>query len=396
LSSSSSPHRARAKLAVVALAPARPAAPAAGAIDILAWGGPSVRRLALGAALLLAVGAGAREARAQDAARSAPGEVVVVPSSCGGGPWSSAAWVELLRVELAGDRIEVRPADSSPLASPAPRVGVEATPCDGAATSALLVYSDGPARRTKTIDLAGIDPVARARALAIAIADLVRSSIVAPSAGSPPAPPAPPAPAQVDVRVRIDDRRPPAQPPPDPPPGAEWFASAETRVFAQAPAGLFGARAGVQVPLAPWLAWTGDAGVLASSARDPLGEIDGTVATLGTALLGTGGDSGVLFGVGPRIEAGLGWFSGHATAPGVTASRSTTPLVFLAMTAVASFPIRGSFSGYLALDAGTSLHGFSAQADDRHVTDLVGPVLSARIGLALGSSARVAREARAP
>jgi hypothetical protein len=222
------------------------------------------------------------------------------------------------------------------------------------------------------------------------MADLVRSALpvvktAAPVA--PVAPAAPAAPAELEVRVLLEPLPAPERQPPHAPVAFLWFASAETRAFFQAPGSLFGARAGVHVALTPWLAWTGDTGILASSAHDALGDIDGTVATAGAGLLGTGGAAGVLFGVGPRLEAGIGWFRGRATAPGVSSSRATAPLAFFAITGLASFPIRSSLSGLIALDAGTTLYGFSALADDRHASDFAGAMLSARIGIALGGPA---------
>jgi len=123
------------------------------------------------------------------------------------------------------------------------------------------------------------------------------------------------------------------------------------------------------------------------SARDPLGEISETVATLGVSVLGNGRTHGVSFGIGPRFQAGLGWFQGHADGPQAGASSATSPLVFFAVSAIASLPIRAPLSGFLSLDAGTSLYGFSARANQRVVSDLGGPMLSVRIGF-LWSSVR--------
>jgi hypothetical protein len=164
-------------------------------------------------------------------------------------------------------------------------------------------------------------------------------------------------------------------------PSLGWFAAVETRAFPQAASGMFGARSGTHFPVASWIEWVADAGILFGSAHDVLGEIDGTVATVGTGLLGVGGTSGLVLGAGPRIEAGVGWFRGHANAPGASASSATTPLALLALSAEASFRVRGSLWGWIGLDAGTSLYGFSPLADDRHVSDFAGPVVSLRIGV---------------
>jgi hypothetical protein len=224
------------------------------------------------------------------------------------------------------------------------------------------------------VSLADIEPVARPRVLAIAMAELVRAGMAAASTAAPVASP------QLDVRIRLE-----STPVPREEHGAlasmGWFAAVETRAFPQASGGMFGARAGTHVPVASWIEWVADAGVLFGSAHDALGDIDGTVATLGTGLLGVGGTSGLLLGVGPRVEAGAGWYRGHATAPGAAASRANTPLALLALSAEASFRVRGPLWGWIGLDAGTSLVGFTPLADNRHVSDFAGPMVSARIGV---------------
>jgi hypothetical protein len=302
------------------------------------------------------------------------GEVVVLPSTCSALPGSADAWVALLRVELAADRIEVRSADAAAPSSTTSRVAMEAVPCEGSPVSATLTFSSGAIQRTRTVALDDTEPVARPRVLAMAMAELVRSGVAVAR------PPAAVVPAQLDVRVRLE--APPAARAEAPAPerAVAFFVAGETRAFVQGAGGLFGARAGAQVAIVPWLAWVADAGVSASSAHDQLGDVDGTIATLGAGLLGTGGTGDVRLGVGPRVEAGVGSFQGHATAPRATASRATTGLALFALSTAASFSIRGRLSGWLGLDAGTSLYGFSARADDRHVSDFVGPMVSARIG----------------
>jgi hypothetical protein len=207
------------------------------------------------------------------------------------------------------------------------------------------------------------------------LAELIRSGIAA-RAPTLPAPPAEP--LHVDVHSQLEAT--PPKEPPAPAASLALFGAGETKLFARANTGLFGARAGAQLQPLREAALLIDAGALAGSARDPLGDIRETVATLGLSLLGTGRTHAVSFGVGPRVEAGLGWFRGHADGPQATASSATSPLVFFAVSALASFPIRAPLSGFMSLDAGTSLYGFSARADQRVVSELGGPLLSVRIG----------------
>jgi hypothetical protein len=154
--------------------------------------------------------------------------------------------------------------------------------------------------------------------------------------------------------------------------------AAESRIFAGA--SLFGARCDVAWPLLSWLDGAADAAMLWGRAQDPLGDVAGTVGVLGASLLAAGSLGRAVWTVGPRVEVGLGWFRGHAASPLVRSSSATTPLAFFAMSLGASFPVRGPLFGFAGLDAGTSLYGFSSQADDRHVADVDGPFLGAHVG----------------
>jgi hypothetical protein len=154
--------------------------------------------------------------------------------------------------------------------------------------------------------------------------------------------------------------------------------AAESRIFAGA--SLFGARSDVAWRLLSWLEGAAGGGILWGRAEDPLGEVAGTVGVLGTSLLAVGSAGGAVWTVGPRVEVGVGWFRGHAASSLVRSSSATTPLAFFAMSLGVWFPVRGPLLGFAGLDAGTSLYGFSSQADDRHVADIDGPFLGAHVG----------------
>jgi hypothetical protein len=331
-------------------------------------------------ALLLAVAPAARIARAQTAPPNANPTLLVAPSLCRESPLSDGSWVDLLRVELAADHIPVRLAPDS---REGPHVSIESHPCDGAATSATLTFVSGEVRRTRTVGLTDVDPVARPRVLAIAMADLVRAGFAAASAVVPVPPPASPT---VEVRIEHQQRQPPppvvATVEPAHHGGLGVFAAGETRLFAPVSTGVFGARAGVSVPTLDWLLLVMDAGGFSGTSHDTLGDVVGTIGTVGLSLQGRGGPRGLTLAAGPRIEAGLGWFRGHTTDPLVHASSATSPVVFAGVSTTASFPIAGPLSGLVGLDAGTSLYGFTGAADQRSVSEFGGAMVSLRIGFA--------------
>ena len=336
-------------------------------------------RAVIGAAILSGVLMSSAGAAAEQSAPANAQGVVVQPLTCGELPWSVSAWLELLRVELAADGIEVRSADAN-LTSHSPVVAVLPAECEQTGTTATLTFISGDMRLTRDLDLADVEPIARPRVVAIALAELIRSGVVAHA----PAPTAPSLPIRLDLHIQLEAPKKPPPIAPKPPARASplsLFVGAETRLFARGNAGLLGARGGTQVQLIQQAALVIDGCGLAGSARDPLGEIRETAATLGVSLLGTGGTHGASFGIGPRVEAGLGWFRGHASGPLIRASSTNSPLVFVSLSATASFPIWSPFSGFMGFDAGTSLYGFSARADEREVSNLGGPTLSVRVGL---------------
>jgi hypothetical protein len=323
-------------------------------------------------------------ARAQGASAPRTRDVRIGESTCGEVPWTSSAWIDLLRAELAADGIVVRGANGATdaNATEAPRVSVTPSPCAGTATSATLTFSAGSVRRTREVRLGDAEPIARPRVLAIAMAELVRSALSASSSESDRDRDRAPA-AEVDVRIHLEQPLIMGAPIPEArSSSAAVFVAAEARTFPAGGTALFGGRAGLLVPLGDSVALVADGGVLRGSAHDALGDIDATVVTLGAALLGTGHVGSVMLGVGPRFEGGLAWLSGDAAAATTAASTKTTGLVLVAMTAMASFQIRPSWSGVIALDAGTSLYGFHGRADERNGLELIGPMLAMRIGFA--------------
>ena len=328
----------------------------------------------------------ATRARADDAILR-PASISVRASACRDAPWSGDAWVELLRVELAADGIAVHSAPSATSAG-APQVALDAATCAASAESVTLTFAFGDTTRTRIVALTDVAPAARARVVAIAMAELVRSSLATmrsagEALGAPASTPAIRAPLRLEVDVRFyREPLPPTRSEPDVRAPFVVTIGGEARSFSLGGAGLFGARGGVRWSIARWAAVIVDAGVLFGGARDPLGEVDEELASLGASLLGTGGSERVWFGVGPRIEAGVARFRGHAFDPSTLASSVNAPVAFFALAGVSTFRIAGSLSGLVALDAGTSLRSYGASADDRRVASFAGAMLSIRIGVA--------------
>ena len=302
--------------------------------------------------------------------------IAVTPSTCGDVPWTGAAWMELLRVELAADNTRVVAARADdPAQASAPHMRLEPEACDASARSATLTLDIGTERiAARTVDLNQVEPRARARVLALAAVELIHASRPRLNVDGTNTSTRQELTLRIEVTTTAHRER-------DPVHAFGLFATGEARAFAQAGAGLFGARGGARFPLLAWSALVIDGGVLVGGARDPLGEVDATLASLGLGVLGLGGIGDVSLGVGPRVELGLASFTGHAFAPTTTASSVSSPLVVFSMSGTASFRITGAWSGLFSVEAGTTLYSYGARADGRHVSDFAGPMLGTRLGL---------------
>ncbi len=305
--------------------------------------------------------------------------ISVTPSTCGDLPWTGAAWTELLRVELAADGTRVHVARANdPAKAGAPRMRLEPEACDESARSATLTLELGTDRIERAVDLAQVESRTRARVLALAAVELIHASRarLAMEAANAPAQEEPHLPTRL-VAMGLPDHEP--EPRRVHPFGL--FAAGDGRVFVEGGAALLGARVGARVPLLGWSALVIDGGFLLGAARDPLGDVDAALASVGLGALAMGGSDRVSLGVGPRIEVGLASFTGHAFAPTTAAASVASPLVVLSVSGLASLRIAGAWSGLIGLDAGSTLYSYGARADGRKVSDFAGPMVGLRLGL---------------
>jgi len=335
-------------------------------------GGPA--RLAVAA---LAVG-WTSVAQAEGPEGGPPESISVTPSTCGALLWTGAAWTELLRVELAADGTRVHVARAKePRKAGAPRLRLEPEACDESARSATLTLEWGTDRIERTVDLAQVESRTRARVLALAAVELIHASRARLAIEVTPAA----APEEPHLPTRPVTTWPPDHEPEPRVHTLGFFAAGDGRVFVKGGAALLGARGGARVPLLGWSALVIDGGLLVGAARDPLGDVDATLASVGLGALAMGGGDGISFGVGPRVEVGLASFTGHAFAPTTATASVASPIVVLSVSGLASFRIAGAWSGLVGLDAGTTLYSYGARADGRQVSDFAGPMLGLRLGL---------------
>lgn len=119
----------------------------------------------------------------------------VFPPECASAPVSSDDFVDALRVELAGRQPHccvVGPGSDG--VTDAVKVTLAIEPCDPATQHVDVTVDIAVPPRTiaQQVSLADLPPEARPRALALAVAELLRSPAESPQAETPPPPPQPP------------------------------------------------------------------------------------------------------------------------------------------------------------------------------------------------------------
>lgn len=304
-------------------------------------------------------------------------------TSCPALAWSGRAFVDLLRVELKADRIDVT-VDGS--VQDAPILVTQPDGCTDAARGATLVLRRGDQRSERHVDLADVPANAKARVLALAAADLLRAAFAAPVAPAQPPPP-------MELHIVVDAPPPapprtivvPAPPPPPPPPPARAFTLAlagEARSFPSANTGLFGARATLAAPLGHYLVLGVDGDFGAGSARDALGDVSTLVVGGGVGVAFAAGPEALRFHLGPKLEVDWVRFSPNAALATTVASVADSVVALLALSATMHVLVAGGVHALIGIDAGAALRGFEARADAHTVTGIVGPVLGLRVGIA--------------
>lgn len=319
----------------------------------------------------------------RDASASPP--VVRAETACPGLAWSGRAFVDLLRVELKADGIDVE-LDGSVQDTPT----LAATPdvCTDAAHGASVVFRRGEQTLERHVDLTDVAGNARARVLALAAAELLREAFASPPTSTPTPPPNAPV-RSVELHVVLDPSPPsaiaPSSRPVSPPAAAHAFTislAGEARALPAGPAGLFGARAGIAAPLGRTFVLSVDAAFGRGASRDVLGEVSAFVAGGSVGVAVAAGPDALRIHAGPRLEVAWAHVDAAAATLSTAAFSADSALALLTLSATAHVLIGSGLHVLVGVDAGATLKGFEARADGRTVTGFVGPLLGVRIGFA--------------
>jgi hypothetical protein len=323
----------------------------------------------------------------------APASVLILPSACGSELFAGGAFLDILRTELrvdGVDRVVVAPA--APGESPVlAEIALRAEPCDSTVKEVVVTIEDrATSKRVERRVLVGdtAEP-ARPRALALAVAELLRATwleLAMPAAPPPQAPVPEPVRAAAFRRSAASRPLPPAGGPLPPPLARDREVSVVVagREFPGANAAFVGGHAAGASPfLSPALSLRIDLGALFGTARDPLGDVNLGMATVGAALLlSSPGEATVAVAVGPRLEIGVGWASGNPLAQ-VTSSYAGSGFVSAAsLLGTSSFRLTDRWRLAVELEAGASIVPIEALADARRVSGTQGGMLGLAIGVA--------------
>lgn len=345
-----------------------------------------VRVGAVALAALLATGAAAAQAP------RVPPRVRVEPPACTEGPFDTAAWLGLVRNELETDgvqQVEVAPAPAGAEAALA-IIRVEVSPCAADAAEVTVSIDDLVTRKSvrRAVALDDVPPAGRARALALAVAELLRASwaeLALPDAPLPEVRVAPAVRRAVLARLRPESPVRPPAPPAVVPPAPRWWAGGtfDARIFPGQSGALLGGRAVVTwdpLPSFP-LRLRFDAGGATGTAFARRGDVELRMATAAVGVSLAGGGDRVDVAVGPRIEAGWAWIEGIPASPADIGRTADSAVAFASLTASVRVALTGRLRALVDVSVGQTLSYVTVTADDDRVTGLRGPSLNLGVGV---------------
>jgi hypothetical protein len=304
-------------------------------------------------------------ARAQPG--GAPSLAVRAPTTdCAAAP-PFLAFVEALRVELASSGPPCCAIVAPDAAQAGPGLALTLTGCDPGAAGFAIEVSDPATGRVQSrpISLADVAPDARPRALALAVAELVRSIE---AAATPPAPAAAAGVAPTASATGIVARA---------------SALADLRAYAGTRTVLWGGRLALSLDRGRWR------GALALGAargerQVSLGTIDVTLASAGLVFARRFVTGAWAFDVGPAGELGLGRVDGQTGQVGVTAGSGSGLTATLGAAVGAEAPAGRSLRVRVAIEAGGVLRRLTGAENGADAAGISGAYVGLDVGVGTG------------
>ncbi|HEX7478899.1 MAG TPA: hypothetical protein VF331_13920 [Polyangiales bacterium] len=333
-----------------------------------------------------------------------PAQVTLVQLACDAPLYDARELPALLKVELSTlgiDHLVVR-SDDAQLGASDPGLAFLRVSCGDAPDSVTLQIADAASGKEvrRQMLVSDVQPAARARALAIAAAELIESSwaeLIGPRASPDQRAALPPA-VTDKLRVRLRAALGPSPVAAGPSPGVPPSAAPRSpddrsslelaglaRAFPGRGTGLVGAYGGYALAPARSLRVSVDAETLLGTqdltdAQGPIGTMHLYWYTAGLSLSWVSRSTPAL-AIGPLIRAGYALASGSSTRAGKHAQSDGGFVMVFGLSASLRAPLSRSWSALLAVDAGYLPNGVVFLADLARAAGMAEVTLATRIGL---------------
>lgn len=311
--------------------------------------------------------------------RSATAALVAVwPPRCGGGAFWLVPFLDSLRVELAGRGLgccAIVAAGQAPSPRATVHITVELVPCaaDADRVQASVFEPARAATAEREVSLADVVEAARPRALALAVAELVRSLGQGAPVAKPEAPPAMAAAAPA----------PPSPLPPGRSAALSLHLEAEARGVPTRDTLLWGGRAGFGAAWG-WLHMGLDVGGGLGSARvDDSGDVLLRTLSAGLGLGPRFASGAVVLDLGLRAELGWVWVRGKSGMASVHMGSGSDFTATAGLRASVEAPAKLGVRPRVTLEGGPVLRGVRAEAYGVTVAGITGYYVLGAVGVAV-------------
>jgi hypothetical protein len=314
-----------------------------------------------------------------------PGTAIVVnPPGCPAGSFAEGTFLRLLEIELLSEDIHVAKGHDVASATIL-TLTLERTACETDGRSVVLGLASGRHHGERTITLGDLAVDDRPRALALAVAEVIRSMRAAwqrddEATAAAPTQPAneAPSPAPIFLHVDLDAGRHPR----DPVASATIEGAGAWRVFEAQRTSLLGAQLALRVPLGhSSLHARLDAAGYWTNLSDRWGAVDLSSYSGGFAVLVDVGRRPA-FSFGPRLELGYAMAKGSTSAASLSAASGGKMLAAISLVAGLRIEVHGPWALTAEVEGGSALNGPTVMADNRTIATMSGAFGGARAGLA--------------
>jgi hypothetical protein len=305
--------------------------------------------------------------------------VVLSPPQCKADSFQLVPFLDSLRVELAGRGVYcctlANPGDGMPTAA-ALRVKVEIVPCTADADR-LQVSAHAPSDSRvveREISLADVAATARPRALALAVAELIRSLEQGVGGKTPEA-------------IAVSSKAPFPSPTPSPsgalrPVALSIHVEAETRGYPTRDTTMWGGRARFTAHRRP-LHVDLDLGANYARARGELGVVLLRSASAGLGLGPRFATRTVIADLGLRAEIGWAWIRGEPAFADVRTGAGSDLISNVGFRLSLEAPAQVKIRPSLTLETGGVIRGMKAEVSGQPVAGMTGYYLLAALGIAV-------------